>query len=196
MWAFGYRKNMRVLIVENQHEQLAIGLPALQAAGCMVAATLDSVCNLPAQIQTLRPDVVIIAQDSPGRDTMAHVSVANQVCPCPIVMFTRDGSLESIRAATQAGVTSYVVDGFDPARLRPILDVAMSHFEAFQALHNQLERTRLELSERKLIDQAKALLIKQTGAAEPEVYREIRHAAMARGLRLVGIARQVLQKAA
>jgi len=87
-----------------------------------------------------------------------------------------------------------VVDGLDPSRLRPILDVAVSRFEAYQALHDQLEQTRLELSERKLIDQAKALLIKQTGAAEPEVYREMRRAAMDRGLRLVDIARQVLQK--
>jgi response regulator NasT len=120
----------------------------------------------------------------------------NQDCPRPIVMFTGDGSAESIRAATQAGVTSYVVDGLDPARIRPILDVAVSRFEAFQALHDQLEQTRLELSERKLIDQAKALLIKQTGASEPEVYREMRRAAMDRGLKLADIARQVLQKTA
>ncbi|HSJ79952.1 MAG TPA: ANTAR domain-containing protein, partial [Thiobacillus sp.] len=59
-----------------------------------------------------------------------------------------------------------------------------------------LDQTRLELSERKLIDQAKALLIKQTGASEPEVYREMRRAAMDRGLKLADIARQILQKPA
>ena len=158
---------MRVLIVENQPERLAMLVPALEAAGCVVAATLNSARSLDVQIQALRPDVVIIAQDSPDRDTLEHVCVANQDCPRPIVMFTGDGSAESIRAATQAGVTSYVVDGLDPSRIRPILDVAVSRFEAFQALHDQLEQTRLELSERKLIDQAKALLIKQTGASEP-----------------------------
>jgi response regulator NasT len=166
---------MRVLIVENQPERLAMLVPALEAAGCVVTATLNSARSLDVQIQTLRPDVVIIAQDSPDRDTLEHICVVNQDCPRPIV-------------------TSYVVDGLDPARLRPILDVAVSRFEAFQALHDQLEQTRLELSERKLVDQAKALLIKQTGAAEPEVYREMRRAAMDRGLRLVDIARQVLQK--
>lgn len=169
-------------------------VPALEAAGCFVTATLNSARSLDVQIQALRPDVVIIAQDSPDRDTLENICVVNQDCPRPIVMFTGDGSAESIRAATQAGVTSYVVDGLDPARLRPILDVAVSRFEAYQALHDQLEQTRLELSERKLVDQAKALLIKQTGAAEPEVYREMRRAAMDRGLRLVDIARQVLQK--
>mgnify|MGYP002335846592 FL=1 len=169
-------------------------VPALETAGCVVTATLNSAHSLDLQIQALRPDVVIIAQDSPDRDTLEHICVANQGCPRPIVMFTGDGSPEAIRAATQAGVTSYVVDGLDPARLKPILDVAVSRFEAFQALHDQLEQTRLELAERKLIDRAKALLIKQTGASEPEVYREMRRAAMDRGMKLVDIARQILQK--
>jgi response regulator NasT len=185
---------MRVLIVENQPERLAMLVPALEAAGCVVAATLNSARSLDAQIQALRPDAVIIAQDSPDRDTLEHICVVNQDCPRPIVMFTGDDSAESIRAATQAGVTSYVVDGLDPSRIRAILDVAVSRFEAFQALHGQLEQTRLELSERKLIDQAKARLIKQTGASEPEVYREMRRAAMDRGLKLADIARQILQK--
>ncbi len=185
---------MRVLIVENQPERLAMLVPALESAGCEVTATLNSARSLDVQIQAMRPDVVIIAQDSPDRDTLENICVVNRDCPRPIVMFTGDGSPDAIRAATQAGVTSYVVDGLDPARLRPILDVAKSRFEAFQALHDQLEQTRLELSERKLVDRAKALLIKQTGAAEPEVYREMRRAAMDRGLRLVDIARQILQK--
>ncbi len=185
---------MKILIIENQPERLAMLVPALEAAGCAVAATLNSARSLDAQIQALRPDVVIIATDSPDRDTLENVCVANQGCPRPIVMFTGDGSPESIRAATQAGVTSYVVDGLDPGRLRPILDVAVSRFEAHRALHDQLEQARLELSERKLIDQAKASLIRQTGASEPDVYREMRRAAMDRGLKLADIARQVLQK--
>jgi response regulator NasT len=187
---------MRILIVENQPDRLAMLVPALEAAGCVVTATLNSARSLDAQVQVLRPDVVIIATDSPDRDTLENICVVNQGCPRPIVMFTDDGSTEAIRSAMQAGVTSYVVDGLDPARIRSILDVAVSRFEAYQALHDQLEQTRLELTERKLIDQAKALLIKQTGASEPEVYREMRKAAMDRGLKLVDIARQVLQKPA
>ena len=185
---------MRVLIVENQPERLAMLVPALEAAGCVVAATLNSARSLDVQVQALRPDIVIIAQDSPDRDTLEHICVANQDCPRPIVMFTGDGSPEAIRAATQAGVTSYVVNGLDPARIRPILDVAVSRFEAHQALHDQLEQARLELSERKLLDQAKAYLIKQTGASESEVYREMRKTAMDRGMKLADIARQILQR--
>jgi len=185
---------MRVLIIENQPVRLAMLMLSLRDAGCVVLATLNSARGLDAQILALRPDVVIIAQDSPERDTLAQLRAANRTCACPMVMLTGDGSAEAIRAATQAGVTSYVVDGLDPARLKPILDVAISRFGAQRVLHDQLDQARLELSERKLVDQAKARLIKQTGASEPEVYRELRRAAMDRGLKLTDIAREVLQK--
>jgi len=182
------------LIVEIPPGRLGGLAPALKAAGCEVLAALDSARGLGAKFQTLRPDVAVIALDSPDHDTLKHICAANQICPRPIVMFTGDGSPEAIRAATQAGVTSYVVDGLDPARIRSILDVAVMRFEAHQALHDQLEQTRRELSESKLIDQAKAWLIKLTGASEPEVYRDMRRAAMDRGLKLADIARQILHK--
>jgi response regulator NasT len=183
------------LIIESQPARLAMLLPALEAADCEVMASLNSARSLDVQVAALRPDIVIIAQDSPDRDTLEHICVANQDCPRPIVMFTDDARPESIRAATQAGVTSYVVDGLDAARIRPILDVAMSRFQAYQALHDELEQTRQQLAERKMIDQAKAQLIRETGASETEIYREMRRAAMDRGVRIVDIARQILQKA-
>ncbi len=185
---------LRVLIIESQPERLAMLVPALEAADCEVMASMNSARNLDVEVATLRPDIVIIAQDSPDRDTLEQICVANQDCPRPIVMFTDDARPESIRAATQAGVTSYVVDGMDAARIRPILDVAMSRFQAYQALHNELEYTRLQLDERRLVDQAKAQLIRETGSSETEVYREMRRTAMDRGARMVDVARQILQR--
>ena len=185
---------LRVLIIESQPERLAMLVPALEAADCEVMASMHSARTLDIEIAALRPDIVIIAQDSPDRDTLEQICVANQDCPRPIVMFTDDARPESIRAATQAGVTSYVVDGMDAARIRPILDVAMSRFQAYQALHNELEYTRLQLDERRLIDQAKAQMIRQTGSSETEVYREMRQTAMDRGARIVDVARHILQK--
>lgn len=186
---------LRVLIIESQPERLAMLVPALEAAQCEVLTSQSSARHLHSEIAALRPDIVIIAQDSPDRDTLEQICVANQDCPRPIVMFTDDARPESIRAATQAGVTSYVVDGMDAARIRPILDVAMSRFQAFKALHDELELTRLQLDEHKLVAQAKAHLIRQTGSSETEVYREMRKLAMDRGARLVDIARQILQRA-
>ena len=185
---------LRVLVIESHSERLAMLVPALQAADCEVMVSTHTARTLHEEIAALLPDIVIIAQDSPDRDTLEQICVSNQDCPRPIVMFTDDARPESIRAATQAGVTSYVVAGMDVARVRAILDVAMSRFQAYQGLHDELERARMELDERKLIDQAKARLIRETGATESEVYRDMRKMAMDRGAKMADIARQVLQK--
>lgn len=186
---------LRVLIIESQPDRLDMLVAALNTIDYEVLTSMNSARSLHEEIFALHPDTIIIAQDSPDRDTLEQICVANQDCPHPIVMFTDDARPESIRAATQAGVTSYVVDGMDTARIRPILDVAMSRFQAYRALHTELEQTRLQLEERNIIDQAKAHLIRQTGASETEVYREMRRLAMDGGARIVDVARQILQRA-
>ena len=186
---------LRVLIIEGQPDRLDMLVAALKTADCEVLTSMNSARTLHEEVTTLHPDIMIIAQDSPDRDTLEQICVANQDCPRPIVMFTDDARPESIRAATQAGVTSYVVDGMDAARIRPILDVAMSRFQAYSALRAELEHTRLQLNERKIVDQAKAHLIRHTGSTETEVYREMRRVAMDGGARIVDVARQILQRA-
>lgn len=186
---------LRVLIIESQPERLDMLVAALKTSDCEVFTSMHSARTLHEEVTALRPDIMIIAQDSPDRDTLEQICVANQDCPRPIVMFTDDSRPESIRAATQAGVTSYVVHGMDAARIRPILDVAMSRFQAYRALHAELEQTKLQLEERKIVDQAKAHLIRQTGSSETEVYREMRRMAMDGGARIVDVARQILQRA-
>lgn len=186
---------LRVLIIESQPDRQDMLVAALKTANCEVFSSMHSARALHEEVTALRPDIIIIAQDSPDRDTLEQICVANQDCPRPIVMFTDDARPESIRAAMQAGVTSYVVDGMDAARIRPILDVAMSRFQAYRALHAELEQTKLQLEERKIVDRAKAHLIRQTGSTEAEVYREMRRIAMNGGARIVDVARQILQRA-
>lgn len=185
---------LRVLIIESQPDRLEMLVAALKTADCEVFTSMHSARTLHEEITAHRPDIMIIAQDSPDRDTLEQICVANQDCPRPTVIFTDDSRPESIRAATQAGVTSYVVDGMDATRIRPILDVAMSRFRAYRALHAELDQTKLQLEERKIIDRAKAHLIRKTGASETEVYREMRRTAMDGGARIVDVARQILQK--
>jgi len=108
------------------------------------------------------------------------------------VMFTDDADPQTIRAAIQAGVVSYVVAGLNPLRLRPILDVAISRFQAFQAMHDLLMQAQSELGEKKLVDRAKRKLILQLGVSEEEAYQHLRRLAMNSGTRLADAARKVI----
>jgi len=124
------------------------------------------------------PDVIIIDTHSPDRDTIEHLCVISQDTPRPIVMFSADGNTEKIREAVRAGVSAYVVDGLAAQRVQPILDVAIARFEALQSLRNELEDAQTQLADRKRIDRAKGILMKQRKLSEEEAYQWLRKMAM------------------
>lgn len=112
--------------------------------------------------------------------------------PLPVILFTSDSDPEHIRAAIGAGVSAYVVDGFSPQRVKAIIEVAVARFRELQALRSELVETRSKLTERKLIERAKGILMKSRDLDEDEAYRALRKEAMARSLRLADVANQII----
>lgn len=169
------------MVVDGDVERSRQLRGALTLAGYHVVAELKESLALPDAVRGLKPHIVIVAADSPDRDTLEHISVTTRDAPRPVVMFTQDGASESIRAAVQAGVSAYVVDGLAPDRLKSILDVACARFEAHQALADRLADTERQLAERKQIEKAKGLLMKKRGLSEEAAFKELRNLAMQTG---------------
>jgi two-component system, response regulator / RNA-binding antiterminator len=186
---------MRVLVVDESPEQTQLLREALRRAGYEVAASLSSPLALLRAIDEQRPEVIVIDTDSPSRDVLEHLVVMSQHTPRPVVMFATDGTPEKIREATRAGVSAYVVDGLDPARIQPIVDAAVARFEELQALKTQLAEANLKLAERKLLERAKGLLMKSRGLDEDEAYRLLRKMAMERNLRIGEVAQRIVDAA-
>ena len=186
---------LRVMLVDNHFERTAPLKQSLTDAGYDVIAHLTDTANLDDAVSRMQPDVVIIDTDSPSRDTLEHVIVMTQNAPRPIVMFTHDGDTEKIRSATRAGVSAYVVGGLPDERLKPIMDAAIARFEEFKALRSELDEANSKLSDRKVIERAKGLLMKQRGVDEDEAYRLLRNMAMSQNIRLATLAEQVVQAA-
>jgi response regulator NasT len=157
---------LRVMLVDNHLERTAPLKQSLTEAGFEVIAHLSDTANLDEAVSKLQPDIVIIDTDSPSRDTLEHLIVMSQNAPRPIVMCTHDGDSEKIRAATRAGVSAYVVGGLSNEKLRPVMDAAIARFEEFKALRAELIEANLKLSERKVVEKAKGLLMKQRGIDE------------------------------
>lgn len=180
--------DLRVMIVDGDAERSRNLRGALTLAGYHVVAELEDSIDLPDAVRGLKPHIVIVAADSPDRDTLEHISLTTRDAPRPVVMFTQDGASESIRAAVRAGVSAYVVDGLAPERLRPILEVACARFEAHQEMAAKLADTERQLAERKSVEKAKGLLMKRRGLTEDEAYRELRDLAMQTGKKLGEVA--------
>lgn len=186
---------MRVLVVDESEDRAAILREGLVIAGHEVVASLSSPLELLRAVEHLQPDVIVIDTESPTRDVLEHVVIVSQSSPRPIVMFATDTGGETIRDAVRAGVSAYIVDGLDAARVNTIVEVACARFEEFQRLKAELAEANLKLSERRLVERAKGLLMQSRGMSEDEAYHALRKLAMSKKLRMGDVAQQVIDAA-
>lgn len=188
-------KPLRIMLVDRLPERTNTVEQALSAAGHQVVARVMAGGDLAADVAAVSPDVIIVDIDSPDRDTLEHMRTISRERPRPVVMFTNDDNAATIRSAVRAGVSAYVVDGLHASRVLPVLEVAIARFEEFQAMREELEQTKSTLAERKLIERAKGILMRQTRMDEEAAYKAMRKMAMDRNIKLVDLARTLIAAA-
>lgn len=184
-----------VLVIDESQQRAVEICTGLIQAGHQVAAVLPSALELVDRIKEIRPDIILIETESPSRDTLEHLAVMHRDMPRPVIMFSHDDDQQTIRSAIRSGVAAYVVEGFDVARLRPVVDVAVAHFEEHLALRKELEETSRKLSERKIVEKAKGILMKTRGMDEEAAYGALRKLAMERSQPLAKVAGNLVDMA-
>jgi len=183
---------IRVMLVDDHPERSGLVEDHLKAAGFEVVSVISSAAELLFQIEQQRPDVVIIDLQSPGRDVLESLSIVNQHSPTAMVMFGQEDDPDYIRQAVAAGISTYLTEGLNPARVKPVIDVAMAQFRSFQFLREELHSARTELEKRTLIRKAKNLLMTQKRISEDEAHQLLLRLAMNNNQRLPVVARTVL----
>ena len=182
----------RVVLIDSRHARVGQLQQALQLAGFAVVAVLDESADLYATIVPLAPEAIIIAADSPTRDTLEHLAALHQRLPKPMIMFADSGDSQLTRRAAQAGVSAYVVDGLSPAVVRSLVDVAIVHALNHGMLMAELGRTQQALEDRGLVERAKILLMERHGFSEERSYKIMKRLAMRRRERIADLARVML----
>ena len=185
--------NLKVMLVDEDPDRAADLRAALVACGCEVISLLASPLEIYDAVKNISPDVIIIDTESPSRDSLENLAFVSRDHPRPIVMFSGDRSSETIREAIRAGVSAYVVDGLSEERLQPILQVAVARFAAEQSLKQELADAKTQLADRKDLERAKGILMKQRELSEEEAFQMLRKFAMDRGIKLVDAAARVIE---
>lgn len=164
----------------------------LLESGYDIVASLPADFFLPERIAQLAPDMIIVDSESDARDVLEHIVIATRDARRPIVLFTDDQSTSSMDAAMAAGVSAYIVAGLQPARIKPVLDVALARFRREQVLLDELSETRQKLLERKVIERAKGLLMRRGDLSEEQAYARLRAMAMNKNLKLADLAQRIV----
>jgi response regulator NasT len=183
---------LKIILVDENSGRSAMLRRALQDQGHEVICRMSSSAQLQNSNEMTHADVVIVNADIPNETVFANLTNINKTKPKPIVMFTEESNSEMASSAIKSGVNAYIVDGLEERRVQPIIDVAMARFREFQALKDELDATRDQLSERKAVEKAKGLLMKHKHVSEDEAYQSLRKMAMDKNKRIVDVAESVI----
>jgi len=187
--------DLSILIIDENRIRASIIEEGLREAGHQRVAVLHDVNEVARTIGATSPDVVVIDLENPNRDRLEHFFSLSRAIQRPIAMFVDRSDGAMIEAAVDAGVSAYVVDGLKKERVKPILDMAISRFNAFSRLNRELEQARSELEDRKIIDQAKGILMHTRGMAEADAYALLRRTAMNQNRKIAEIAQSLVMAA-
>lgn len=187
--------DLSILIIDENRIRASIIEDGLREAGHDRVAVLHDVNQVARTIQASDPDVIVIDLENPQRDTLEHFFSLSKAVQRPIAMFVDRSDRAMIEKSVEAGVSAYVVDGLRKERIKPILDMAISRFNAFSKLRQELADVRSELEDRKLVDRAKGILMKTRGIGEAEAYALLRSTAMNQNRKLVEIAQSLITAA-
>ena len=186
---------LSILIIDENRIRASIIEDGLREAGHARVAVIHDVNEVARTIQSTLPDVIVIDLENPKRDTLEHFFSLSRAIRRPIAMFVDRSDGAMIEKAVEAGVSAYVVDGLRKERVKPILDMAISRFNAFARLTRELEQARSELEDRKLIEQAKGILMRTRHLSEADAYTLLRSTAMNQNRRMVDIAQSLVTAA-
>src|ERR1700749_2836097 len=190
--SMGTESSPKIVIVDESPIRAAILEEGLREAGFTSVAHISEMQSLLARIYALDPDVILIDLENPSRDVLEQMFQVSRAVRRPIAMFVDQSDAASIQASVDAGVSAYIVDGLKKERVKNILDLCISRFNAFSRLQDELDRTRSALEDRKVIDRAKAILMNAKKLSEEAAYALLRKTAMNENKKIAEVAQSVI----
>jgi two-component system, response regulator / RNA-binding antiterminator len=175
--------SLRILIVDQNAMRASVLEDGLRESGYCKVTVVREMQNLLRRIAELDPEVIFIDLENPNRDVLEQMFQVSRCVGRPIAMFVDRSDADMIEAAVDAGVGADVVD------------LAVSRFTAFDKLRTELDRARTALDERKVVERAKGILMKERGLSEDAAYALLRKAAMNENRRISEVAQSVVTAA-
>jgi response regulator NasT len=126
----------------------------------------------------LHPDIVVMDIKMPGLDGIAASRILTEERLAPVVLVTAFTDRDLIDSAKEAGVFSYVMKPFTEIQLVPQIELALARFAEFTALVKEVGDTRAALETRKIVEQAKGVLMQKDKMTEADAYRHIQRLSM------------------
>ena len=183
---------LKILLVDTDAGRAKALDEQLSASGYAEVLRAPDGADLVATVEDVRPDLIIIDMALPDRDALEEIRMVSTTRP--IVMFGGSDDLAFVEEAIAAGVSSYNLSGVALRDVKLIMASAIALFKRHQSVESELAATKALLDERRLIERAKAILMRDQKMTEPEAYRWLRRKAMNENRKLAQVAAELVER--
>jgi response regulator NasT len=183
---------LKILLIDGDPIRREILKAVLLEAGFENVVRIETTDGLLDQVYRIDPDVILIDLEDPSRDVLEQMFQVSRIVRRPIAMFVDQSDQRTTEAAVEAGVSAYIVGGLQKERIKGILELCISRFNAVARLQDELARAKDALEARKLIDRAKGILMQAKGLSEEQAYAALRKAAMNEKRKISDVAQAVV----
>ena len=175
--------SLTILLIDTEEERARALEATLAAPGNRILRVTGG--DMALAVERERPDLVIVDMSLPDRDALEGIRGISAAQP--VVMFAGTDDPGFAREAIAAGVCSYNLSGVAYADIKPIMASAVALFHRYRHVEAELAAARSQLDERRMIERAKALLMRDRKMTEPEAYRWLQKRAMNQSRKLAEI---------
>jgi AmiR/NasT family two-component response regulator len=181
-----------VLLVDEDSEHRTRMAQSLNAAGVSVTAEAASPEEAMRAAATAAPDVALLTAALGNGAGMRLADRLSGEHGVPVILLAPRAASATMTLAAQPGVMGLLVEPVAPAALRATLEVAVCRHQEILALRKEAEALRRTIEERKIIEQAKGLLMELGRLPERDAYARIRQKSMDTQRPMVEIARAII----
>lgn len=185
-------KKERALLVDPLGSRASLLRRALRENAYPIIETVTNVSLMLKKAEEHEPDILVVGMDLPDEDTLQYLVSLRECYPLPVIVFSEKDTPQMIQKVVKAGVSAFIVDDIQVQRLPTIINIAIARFHEQQGLIKELNTTKTKLAERKILEKAKGLLMKQKGLSEDEAYTSLRKLAMDKGQPIVKVAESII----
>jgi two-component system, response regulator PdtaR len=186
---------MRILIAEDD-PVIALALTErVRSLGHEPLGPVGDGAQAVAEATATRPDLYLFDIEMPELDGLeAAAELTARGLGRPVVVITGVDDRGLIERSVATGAGAYLTKPVDTRELEAAISLAAARHAELEELQAEVVDTKQALEERKVIERAKGLLMKALGIAEPDAFRRLQLAARERNLRLVDVARAIVEQ--
>jgi AmiR/NasT family two-component response regulator len=143
--------------------------------------------------RSTQPDMALLDIRMPKKDGLAAAEVLFRTMGIPVMIFSAYSDPEYVTSGNRVGVFGYLLKPVTQDQMRVGISVAWGRF--LDHIHQNSEITTLKdrLEQRKIIEQAKWVIVKRRGIEEPEAMKLLQKQARNNRRTLIDVARSVIE---